>query len=451
MSKPRRILPLTLVVIATLLAFLAVLAIWINRQIVNTENWTNTSSALLQQREIRNQVATYLVDGLYDNVDVEAELRAALPDRADPLAGTAAGALRDFGERAAREVLAKPRTQQLWENANRSAHAMLLDVLEGGGSTVSTEGGEVVLDTRALLTEIARRVGIGARLRDRIPEDAAQITVMRSDQLKLAQDGLNVLRALPIVLVVLSFGLYAVAVAVARDWRRQALRAVGLGFLAAGSLALVAHTMIGDAVVGTLASTEAVRPAITEAWAISTTFLVEAAEATVLYGVAIVVCAWLAGPSRPAVGLRRVLAPYATSPWLAYGALGVIVLGLIWWGPTPATRRPLGVLFVTVLLAVGVEVLRRQMRREHPDATLEGAAQRRRELQDRTREWLKARAAEIRRPAPATAVVSQVPDARLERLEQLGRLRDAGVLDANEFQQEKSRLLNADGVTPAVG
>lgn len=451
-AKPRRVLPLALVAIGSLLAFLAVLAIWINRQVVNTDNWTDTSSALLQERVIRDQMAIYLVDALYENVDVEAELRAALPDRADPLAGTAAGAMRDFAERATRKVLAKPRTQQLWEDANRNAHVLLLHVLEGGGSTVSTEGGAVVLDTRALLAETAQRVGIGGRLRDRIPENAARITIMRSDQLELAQDGLQVLRALPIVLVILAFGLFGVAVAVARDWRRKALRAAGLGLVAAGAAALLAHTMIGDAVVGGLATTAAARAPVEAAWTISTTFLVEAAGATLLYGVAIVICAWLAGPSRPAVWLRRVLAPYATNPWLAYGTLAVLVMGLIWWGPTPATRRPLGVLVVALLLGVGLEILRRQMRREHPEATLGLAAQQRREWQDRTRERLKAWAAGMSRPATSAAVVSQVPDTRIEQLEQLGRLRDAGVLDANEFASEKRRVLHAgaDGVASKV-
>jgi hypothetical protein len=30
-------------------------------------------------------------------------------------------------------------------------------------------------------------------------------------------------------------------------------------------------------------------------------------------------------------------------------------------------------------------------------------------------------------------------------------LREAGVLDADEFEQEKRKLLHADGVKPAVG
>ncbi|HEX2410639.1 MAG TPA: SHOCT domain-containing protein [Solirubrobacteraceae bacterium] len=448
---PRRVLTLVLITVATLLAFLAVLALWVNRQIVNTDNFTNTSSALLQEPAIRDQMAGYLVDELYAKVDVEAEIRAALPDRADPLAGTAAGALRDFADRATRDVLARPRTQQLWEDANRAMHAELIQVLEGGGSTVSTEGGMVVLDLRELLNQTAQRVGIGARLRDRIPPDAARITVLRSDQLDTAQTAFVVLRALPWVLVGLSLGLFAAALAIARNWRRQALRACGFGLLLAGASALAARTLIGDAVVGSLAGTEAVVPPAEQAWSIMTTFLDEAAEATLFYGLLVIVCAWLAGPSRPAVWLRRILAPYIRSPWLAYSGLAVLVLLLIWWAPTPATRRPLGILIIAALLAVGLEILRHQTRREFPDATPEQAARRRREFLDRTRERARSWRAGMRQGAPAGAVVTEAQDTRLDELERLARLRDAGVLDAREFEQEKRRLLHADGASIPAG
>src|SRR4051812_34676774 len=90
----RRRLPAVLVVLGTLLAFLAILAIWTGRQALETDQWTETSSKLLQQPVIRTAVAGFLVDELYDNVDVAGELKAALPAQAQALAGPAAGALR---------------------------------------------------------------------------------------------------------------------------------------------------------------------------------------------------------------------------------------------------------------------------------------------------------------------------------------------------------------------
>jgi hypothetical protein len=50
------------------------------------------------------------------------------------------------------------------------------------------------------------------------------------------------------------------------------------------------------------------------------------------------------------------------------------------------------------------------------------------------REWARG----IGRRAPRVAASS---DTRLDQLEQLGRLRDEGLLDADEFQREKTRVL----------
>jgi hypothetical protein len=86
---------------------------------------TATSSRLLEKPVIRDRVASFLVDRRYANVDVEGELRSALPPRVQPLAGPAAGALRNFADKGTREVLARPRAQLAWEAANRARGAEL--------------------------------------------------------------------------------------------------------------------------------------------------------------------------------------------------------------------------------------------------------------------------------------------------------------------------------------
>ena len=281
----RRGLALALVVLASIVAFVAMFSVWVNRQILNTDNWTATSSELLEHPVIRDRVAGFLVDELYANVDVEAQIRAALPPRAQPLAGPAAGALRTFAERAAREILARPRAQLAWEASNRQMHKLLIKVLEGGGPNVSTNNGVVVLDLKSLLAETQARIGLGGRLSNALPADAAEITILRSDQLELAQDSFRTLRALPIVLVSLSLLLFAIALAISPGWRRQAVRAYGIGFIAAGALGLAAISILGDNIVSSLARTEASEPAIAETWAVSTTLLHEIAVSTIGYGV----------------------------------------------------------------------------------------------------------------------------------------------------------------------
>ena len=322
-SRPRRrAWARALVVLASIIAFAAILSIWANRQILNTDNWTTTSTRLLENRQIRDQLAGYLVDQLYANVDVAGELREALPERLQPLAGPAAGGLREFADRAARRMLSRPAVQERWAQANRAAQEQLLKVLEGGGPVVSTTGGTVVLDLTELLNQVQQRVGIGGRVADRLPASAAQITILHSDELETAQDGLKVVKGLPFILVGLSLLLFGAALAISPGWRRQALRAYGIGFVLAGAAALLVQDQAGQWLVNALADTASVEPAIAATWTISTTLLVEAAWATIGYGVFMVLAAWIAGPSRPTVAIRRAVAPYASHLGIAYAHVG---------------------------------------------------------------------------------------------------------------------------------
>ena len=73
-SVRRRRLPLVLITLATVLALLAIFALWANRQLLDTENWTETSSELLEDEAIQGQIAVALADRLYANRDVQAQL-----------------------------------------------------------------------------------------------------------------------------------------------------------------------------------------------------------------------------------------------------------------------------------------------------------------------------------------------------------------------------------------
>jgi hypothetical protein len=448
----RRTIARVLVVLASVLAFGGILAVWANRQVLNTDNWTQTSTELLQRPVIRQQLATFLVDQLYANVDVQGEIGSALPPRLQPLAGPAASGLRELADRAALRALENPRVQGLWADANRQAQLNLLKVLDGGGPNVSTGQGVVTLHLQRLLESMAQQLGVGGRLAAAIPASAANLVVLRSGQLETAQNIVDLLRRLPYILIGASLALFAIALAVARDWRRKAVRGYGIGLLLAGAAALLARDLAGQSLTDALAGTAAVRPALLQGWTISTTLLAQAATATVGYGAAIVLGAWLAGPTRPAMAIRRAVAPWARDPAIAYAALAVLIGLVLWWSPTPATRDAWLALGLIVLAVLGWEALRRVIVAEHPDAVRRGGTM------GRMRDGLHQAADWTRRGGAATAAVvrertagGEAPDHRIEQLERLGRLRDSGVLDADEFAAQKTAILADEPATEPNG
>jgi Short C-terminal domain len=432
-QRSHRRIGIALILAASVLAFFAIFALWVNRQALNTNNFTDSSTKLLENDEIRAQVAGFLADEIFTNVDVAGEIRKALPPRLAPLAGEAAGALQQAAPSAIDTLLQRPRAQKLWKEANRRAHRRLIQVVNGGGNAVSTQNGDVTLDLKTILTEAQQRFGVGGRLSQQLPADAAQITILRSNQLGFAQDAVHILRALAIVLPAVAILMFALAIYLARGWRREALRATGFGLAFAGAAVLVGRTLAGDAVVNALVTTESVRPAVQATWTIETSLLQQAAAATLAYGIVVFLGAWLAGPTRLAVSIRSGLAPYLREPSYAWSAFAVIVLLLLIWGPTPATRQAVTALILIGLLIFGFEMLRRQTAREYPNASLAEASQR---WQDRISGLMHREGSR----SPRGPVQS---GNRLEELERLTRLRDSGVLDDEEFQREKRLLLDS--------
>ena len=429
-KRPRRGIVVGIMVLASLLGFFAVFAIWVSRQLLETDTWTSTSSQLLENHDIQVAVAGFLTTSLYNSVDVQAELEKALPPRAAPLAGPAAGALRELANRLALEALQRPQVQELWKNANRVAQQTLVAIVKGGNGTLSTANGQVTLDLSSIVDQVGSDLGVNVA--GKVPPDVGKITILKSDQLGTAQDVVNALRPLALGLTLASLALFGFAIYLARGWRREAVRASGFAFIAVGIAALALRALAGHYVVNALASTESVRPAAQAAWDIGTSLLKASAGAVVLYGVVIVIGAWLAGPGRLAVPLRRELAPALRDPRIAYPVLAVVLLLVFWWNPTPGTSRVVPSLALVALAAVGLEALRRVAIADFPAETMEVASQRWRTRIDAMSARLGRRGS---RPAPTSGGGGEE---RIAALERLARLRENGALTEAEFEREKA-------------
>ncbi len=412
-----------LVALGAILLTVGALAVWINRVVLDTNTWTDTSGKVLADPVVQQTISTYLVNQLYNNVDVAAELRDALPPRAKPLAAPAAAALRDVFARGAQRVLASSQAQTAWRAANRRAQSQLTKLLDGGGGALTTTNGAVVLNLHPILERVAGRVGGGGAL----PADAGTIVLLRSDQLKLAQDGTHALKTVAIILVPLVLLIFVLAIWVAPD-RRRAVRDVAIAILISGLVLIFVRRVLGDQLIDRLVSDVTIRPAIHHAWWISTEQLRLATVSIVFVGLVGLIGAWFAGPGARATALRGSLAGFLRDDrsWIAFAA---VVLLLLVWAPTPAARNWVTVVCLTLLAVVGFEAIRRQTAREFPEAVHGKIALPKGLSRDR-----------------GTAAAPAAPeDARLERLGRLAELHTQGVLSDEEFGREKARILETTG------
>jgi hypothetical protein len=460
MSRSRRRAVKGLIALGSVLAFFSVFAIWIERQALNTDDWVSTSGRLLHDSTIRGAVGDYLVDQLYENVDVEEELKDILPGDTKDLAGPAAGGLRQVAGDGAEKVLETSTAQSLWEDANRTTHEQLLAVLEDKKEAVSTENGNVSLNLGSLLTNLAGQVGLASNLAEKLPPDAGQIRILKSDQLKTAQNVVVAIKGLALVLSILTFALFGLAIYLCRGGRWVAVLFSGIGLIAAGFAVVVARHIAGGIVVDQLVTVQSAKPAGEAAWAIGTSLMTSIATTVIVVGVLFSAAGWLSSPTASARGTRRILAP-ALRDYVPYVYTGLAILVGIYFisGPTQGLRSFLTTLIVAGMAAFGIHELRKQAAEEYPDAQFEDtfgstrdkvvSAVKGANIGERAS---KLRLPEVRMPggdedSPAAAeapteVIGNDEDARLQRLERLGAMREKGILTDEEFRAEKSRLLS---------
>jgi hypothetical protein len=429
LPRRRRYTVRGLIALGALLSFLSIFAIWANRQMLDANHWADTSSRLLSDQHIRQQVSQIVVDQVYANVDVQGEVANALPPRLKSLAGPAANGLRELAQQRMNKVLQRPKVEQLWETANRVTAQQFIDIAEGHSKAITQNGNAVVLDLRPIVLELATRLGLPASTVDKIPADVALVKIMDGNQVGFLQDAVSALQGLGVVLPALALLVLALAIYISGPRRRETLLAVGLNLIAVGLLVLIIRRVGGSAVVNSLAKEDSVRPAAESTWAIGTRILQQIAWAQIVIGIPVVFAAWLAGPRATAVELRRWMAPAMRDrPGIAWSGLGVIVLLVLAWGPIPATRMPVTILLIIGLSIWGFAVLRRQCIREFPE---QPAGERTAQLRARV-------GGAIRRSRGTTG-----------ELERLARLRDQGILTDEEFAAQKAVLIG-DGPAPVA-
>jgi hypothetical protein len=335
--------------------------VWAERQVLDTDEWVNTSAELLENEDVRVALGGFIVDRLFDSEEVQAQIEEVLPPRLDPLAGPAAAGLKEVARRNAPRILGSAVALNAWREANEAAHGTLIALVEG------EVGGNLTLDLGTLFEQIAEGTGLPPGAVDRLPPEVSSLQIASGENLEAAQDALDLFKTLVWVLLVLALACFAGAVMLSRDRRRTVL-SVGGCLMFAGVAVLAVRSVAGKAVVEALADAPNAMGAADDAWEISTSLLVDAAQGSILGGFFMVTAAWLAGSGRRATAMRRASAfAMREHPGVVRAGLGVAILLLVIWGPVPWTQRFWTIVVFTIAAFAWLEWIRRRTLEEFPD------------------------------------------------------------------------------------
>jgi hypothetical protein len=360
--RSRRIGVVVLLVLGTLFWTAFGLGVWANRQALNTDNWVETSDQLLENEQIRSTLAFFIVDQLYDSAAVQARLEEVLPPRLQKLAAPAAAGLKEIARRNAPRVLGSAPALTAWETANRTAHGTLIDIVDNG-----VQGRTLSLDLKSLVGEVAAGTGLPANTADRLPSKVANIEVVSSEQLDNVRQLLHLFKTIVWLLLGLAVAAFAGAIALAADRRKTVLKVGGCLMVAAIAI-LAFRSLAGKAIVDSLADAPNAHAIAGDVWSIATRLMVDVAQGSFLFGLFVVLGAWVVGPGRRATAVRRFSAyPLREQAGVTRVGLATAILLLIVWGPVPWTQRLVTIVIFTVIAFVWLERIRQRTLAEFPD------------------------------------------------------------------------------------
>lgn len=307
-----------LIVIGAVLAPVAVITTWAQREVTSTDAFVATFAPLARDRAVQTFVADRTVGVIEDRLDV-AELTGTvfdgigdldLPPRAktalSALEAPATAGIQDLISSTVDRFVASDQFATLWQRLLRTGHAQMVASLSGDrrAAVAIGEDGSIGIQLGPVVAEVKERlVDRGLTFASRIPAVDRTIVIATSDAAVRAQTGYTLLQVTAVWLPWLVVACIGIGVVMAR--RRARALALGAVGVALAMLATLAGIGIGRVVtVRALAPELMPRNAARAIYDTVVAFAVDAAVATAVLGLALALVAWFSGTSVPARRVR---------------------------------------------------------------------------------------------------------------------------------------------------
>ncbi len=332
--------------------------------------------------------------------------------------------------------------------------------VDGTAPVVASDAGQVTVDLRALVNQVAARLGIGPFEGDRIPESVTTVALPQSENMANTIDLMRRLDRLGLWLGLIGVAGFAAAIALSRGFRRRAVTYWGAFVVFAG---LVLHVNIAlgrDWVPAQITDTPAWQRAYASIYDLYTQQLSLAANTLLLVGAIVLLSTWLLGDSRAALASRRRSAPvlreHALASWVGFA---IVLYAMFTWLPALSSRSAQGAILLLVLATAGFWALRRELVRDTPFPATAGTpnwvpadadAEATTAVDARSKvEIAPKRVDDVASSDEPSDALDAIPDelreiadpVELDRFERLTALRDREVLSTEEYDAARELLV----------
>lgn len=304
----RRIIAALLLIVASLLAPFAVGALWAERTITSSEQFTETLAPLAQDPVVREVVGTEVTTALIDAIDAESRAQTLLGNLDGPLAGlrsdrgvdsvlaaAIASGVNDAITTGVDSYVTSDRFGQGWNLLTAALQEQFVALLEDRDpdSAVTLVQGQIVLDTGVALDRVQQQLAEqGVPFAGKLDVPGRQIVLADTPNLQLVADALAVFLPVAAWLWVVVVAMFVGGILLWRP-RSRAVLWTGIG-LSLGALLAYVGLDLGTATISEAAPT-GFGPLVGTVLATLLRFLINALLVMLTLGLALILGGWLAG------------------------------------------------------------------------------------------------------------------------------------------------------------
>ncbi|MEV7375467.1 hypothetical protein AB0O51_31820 [Streptomyces sp. NPDC090301] len=310
--RGRSFLAAVLIVIGCLLVPLGIVAAWTSDIVGDTDRYVSTVAPLASDADVQAAVANRVTGAVMEHIDLETLLEGVAPEQRPLLAkalgklgGSLESAVSSFVHDKAQDIVASDAFETVWTDANRAVHTSVVRALTGSGDgAVQINNDTVTVDLAPVIERVKERlVDSGLTVAGKIPEIHTDFTVVKSEDIGKVKTGFRLLQVMGLWLPVLAV-LLVVAGVLLSTHRRRTVIASAIGVAVAALVLGIALTVFRTVYLNALPDTVS-QPAAGSVYDALIHFLRTTVRMVVTLGLVVALAAWLTGPSRPAVVVRR--------------------------------------------------------------------------------------------------------------------------------------------------
>lgn len=289
-----------LVVLGVILLAVANVTVWLRSVVLDSDTWAITVGPLTQNETVANAVSFYVVDSLFELVDLEQAIGEVLPSEYSFLGGPLTSVVQNLAQDTATKLIQSDQFNTVWVALNRTAHRAIMAVLRGNGDLLYLREGQLTIDLSDIFDSVADALGLG-----RLPvlqNVQTRFVLLESWQVAVVQQVLGVIDTVGVVVPLLAFGFLLLAWLISL-WRRRTLMWIGIGTAVAMALSLIGFALAQPLVLVNIVD-PFVRLLAGEILGVLARGLYIQTVAILVIGLLVVAGTALAGPSPRAVAIR---------------------------------------------------------------------------------------------------------------------------------------------------